>query len=445
MGSFLLKSRFVVLPDKVASGAIHVDGEKIVAFIPERNSLPDLPVEDFGNLWLMPGVVDSHVHINEPGRTEWEGFETATASAAAGGITTLVDMPLNSDPVTTTAQSLQDKIAASHGKLAVDCGFYAGLIPGNTGDLPALLDGGVLGVKAFLTYSGIPEFPAATQKELYKIMPLLADQRIPLLVHAELESPVIVPEGPNTSYRRYLASRPPDWEVAAIGMIIAACRETGCPVHIVHLACADALPLIESAKAEGLPVTVETCPHYLHFCAEEIPDADTRFKCSPPIRDTYHREALWNALRRGVIDMVASDHSPCPPELKELESGDFFKAWGGICSLQLGISIINTRCREKNIPVENISHWMSTVPAQMTGLYPVKGLIARDADADIIVFDPVKPFKVNASSLHHRHKITPYDNETLVGAVERTYLRGQCVFNSHEQISERRGRVLLRQ
>jgi len=440
---FLVRSRHLVLPTETIDGYVQVTGDKISAIYRSGEQVPDLPVNDVEDCWLLPGLVDTHVHINEPGRTEWEGFATATAAAAAGGITTLVDMPLNSDPVTTTADAFRQKLAAAAGKLVVDCGFYAGLIPGNAANLPELIGMGVLGVKAFMVYSGIPEFPAATQKEFAEAMPLLAKKRIPLLAHAELDSAVTLPPGDGRSYRHYLASRPSSWEVDAIGLLVACCRETGCPVHVVHLATADALQILMEAKAEGLPITVETCPHYLHFCAEKIPDADTRFKCAPPVREQAHREALWQELGSGLIDMVVSDHSPCPPGMKQLERGDFMKAWGGISSLQLGVSIMCTEMIERGVPLHYLAAWMSAAPAQLVGLYPRKGVIAVGSDADLTVLNPAKSFVVKAEKLRHRHKITPYENENLYGVVERTYLRGRVVYDVQQDGCEYNGQVLL--
>ncbi len=280
----------------------------------------------------MPGVVDAHVHINEPGRTHWEGFATATQAAAVGGTTTVVDMPLNSDPVTTTPEALVAKQAAAHGQLWVDCAFYAGVVPGQINQLEALLAAGCVGGKAFMVYSGIPEFAAAGPADLRHAMQILARHQRPLLVHAEVDYPPAArPPRPWRTYASYLATRPPSWEVEAIRVLIDLCRETGCHTHIVHLATAEALPFLRAARAEGLPITVETAPHYLHFAAEQIATGDTLFKCAPPIRQADNREALWAALLAGDIDLVATDHSPCPPELKQLQTGDFAAAWGGHC------------------------------------------------------------------------------------------------------------------
>lgn len=442
---FLIKSSHIVLPGQVIAGHLHIAGEKIAAIIPAGDPLPALPVEDAGAAWIFPGLVDTHVHINEPGRTEWEGFETATRAAAAGGITTLVDMPLNSNPVTTTTEALRAKWAAADGKLNVDCGFYAGLVPGNLDQLEALVVMGVLGVKAFMVYSGIPEFPAATRKELEAAMPLLARHRIPLLAHAELDGPVELPPGNPSSYQRYLASRPSSWEVEAISMLIECCKATSCPTHIVHLATADALPMIKKARTSKWPLTVESCPHYLHFCAEEIPDARTEFKCAPPIREKAHREQLWRALEEGAIDMVVSDHSPCTPDLKLPGQGDLMKAWGGISSLQLGLPLILTGCRRRNIPLHHVARWMGRNPAALVGLSPRKGSIEPGADADLVLVDPEKQFTVDGKTLQHRHKVTPYENEVLYGVVEKTYLRGRVVFTQQDGIcNPHQGSILHR-
>ena len=430
-------------PGQVLSGSLLIEGEKISRIISDGEPLPVQPIHDTGEAWIFPGLVDSHVHINEPGRTEWEGFITATRSAAAGGITALVDMPLNSNPVTTTAAAFHEKANAAAGKLAVDVGLYAGVVPGNAGELEALARLGVCGAKAFLVYSGIPEFPAATRDDLAAAMPILARHGIPLLAHAEIDGPVNLPPGPGTSYCRYLASRPSSWEAQAIAMLIELCEHTHCHVHVVHLATADALPMLKAARARGLPITVETCPHYLHFCAEEIPDGSTKHKCAPPVRERSHREALWNALAAGEIDLVASDHSPCPPDMKDLHGGDFFKAWGGISSLQLGLPIMITECRKRGIPLDRIAAWMSAAPAKLAGLSQ-KGGIRVGADADLVIVDPEQSFVVDPDKLYHRHKVTPYAHETLYGVVQKTYLRGRAVFDRQQECSVFYGDILRR-
>jgi allantoinase len=422
---------------------VRIEDGKIAEVIQAGRAIPGITVDDAGDGWVFPGLVDSHVHINEPGRTEWEGFVTATRAAAAGGITTLVDMPLNSDPVTTTSAALREKLAAAEGKLAVDVGFHAGLIPGNADQLEAIIAGGVCGVKAFMVYSGIPEFPAATKRDLEAAMPVLARHGIPLLAHAELDGPVVLPDGPGSSYRRYLASRPSSWEVDAIKLLIELSESTGAHVHVVHLATADALPLLASARARGVPVTVESCPHYLHFCAEQIPDGAPAYKCAPPIRERAHREALWDALDRGEMDMVVSDHSPCPPEMKDLKGGDYFKSWGGIASLQLGLPIIITECRRRDISYERIAEWMCAAPAKLAGLSQ-KGVIQPGADADLVIVNPEQSFTVNPEQLYHRHKVTPYAHETLYGVVQKTYLRGRAVFDSQNKLSDFHGEILRR-
>lgn len=442
--SFLLRSRRLVLPGETVAGCLHVADGRIAAVYRDGQAMPGLPVHDTGDAWVFPGLVDPHVHINEPGRTEWEGFATATASAAAGGVTTLVDMPLNSDPVTTTADAFRQKQAATRGKLRVDVGFHGGVVPGNRDDLEGLIREGVLGIKAFMVYSGIPEFLNVTEKEIAEALPILQRHGIPLLAHAEVDGPVELEGTDRRSYRRYLASRPSQWETDAIAILIALCRKTRCHVHVVHLATAEALPMIAAARAEGLPLTVETCPHYLHFEAERIPDGDTRFKCAPPIREARHREALWKALADGVIDFIATDHSPCPPTMKALEEGDFVKAWGGISSLQLSLPVIITECRRRGLPLDRIGEWMAAAPARLVGLYPRKGAIIPGADADLVVVDPEKPFTVSGQALRHRHKVTPYDHETLYGTVQTTYLRGRAVYDINSVDDPVSGRVLVR-
>jgi allantoinase len=458
-----------------------IDGERIADVVEigaGTAKLPaDLPLEDFGDLVIAPGVIDAHVHVNEPGRTEWEGFETATQAAAAGGVTTIVDMPLNSSPVTTTVAALEAKRQAAAGKCWIDVGFYGGVVPGNADHIEPLLKAGVLGIKAFLCHSGLDEFPNAALADLQAAAPILARYHRPLLVHAELtDTPAPRPKTARR-YADYLATRPTQWETDAIRMLIALCRATGCPTHIVHLANGDALQMLTEAKKDGLPITVETCPHYLHFAADKpdslehvelvmeveeqfdfsipdaaaatylqasqtIPDGDPRYKCAPPIRERRHQEMLWLGLQHGMIDTIGSDHSPCPPEMKHLESGDFMSAWGGIASLQLTLPIVWTDAAKRGIPLQKIFEWLSTNPAKLVGLNDRKGQIARGFDADLIVFDPDAPWTVRGEKLHHRHKLTPYDGAQLRGQVLRTYLRGKLVARDAEIFEAPSGKLL---
>jgi allantoinase len=429
-----LASRRVVTPAGLREAAVLISGEKIVDVVARQELTASCRVEDVGDRVVLPGLVDIHVHINEPGRTEWEGFASATRSAAAGGITTLVDMPLNCSPVTTTVEALDLKREAAARKLWVDCGFHGGVVSGTRGQVGPLIAGGVLGFKAFLCHSGIDEFPSAGESDLRAAMPELARARMPLLVHAELTGPTL-PAAPATvaesrSYARHLASRPPAWEHDAIALLIDLCRETGCRVHVVHLSSAGALSMIARAREEGLPLTVETCPHYLTFAAEEIPDGDPRFKCAPPIRERENRERLWRGLRDGLIDTIGSDHSPAPPELKHLATGDVFRAWGGIASLQLSFAAVWTGACRRGFTIDDVTGWMARRPAELVGLASSKGEIAPGRDADLVVFDPASTFTVDPDTLFHRHRATPYEGFELTGRVETTYLRGCAVYQS---------------
>lgn len=412
----VLASRRVVTPDGVRPATVRVRDGRIAAI----DAYNPAAGEDLGDSALLPGLIDPHVHLNEPGRTDWEGFATGTAAAAAGGVTTLVDMPLNSSPVTTSVEALETKRAAAADKLSIDVGFYAGLVPGNEEAIGPLLDAGVRGVKAFLCHSGIEEFPAATEKELRAVMPLLAERGVPLLAHAELvhDTP---PMGSPTRYADYLASRPPSFERDAIALLIDLCRETGCRTHVVHLADAGSLPQLRAARADGLPLTVETAPHYLTFAAEEIPDGATAYKCAPPVRDTANREALWQGLADGVIDFIATDHSPCPPELKRRDTGRFDQAWGGISSLQLSLPIVWTEASRRGHTLADVVDWLSHRPAS---LIDAEAGIAVGGFANLVVFDANGEFTVRGDALSHRHKLTPYEGRSLRGAVRTTYLCG---------------------
>ncbi|MDB5096595.1 MAG: allantoinase [Cyanobacteria bacterium RYN_339] len=427
---FVIRAPHVLLPDGPAAADIVVRGARVAAVIGLGQGPADLPIVETDAL-VMPGVVDTHVHLNDPGRTAWEGFETGTRAAAAGGITTLVDMPLNSIPVTTTQEAFQAKLATAEGHCWVDCGFWGGVIPGNAGELQPMIEAGILGFKAFMCHSGIDDFPASMEDTLREAMRILARSGTPLLLHAELEShaPPDDPTADKRKYHSFLASRPPEMEIAAVALAIQLCRETGCRVHVVHLAAAGALPLIAAAKAEGLPFSVETCPHYLVFAAEEIPDGATAFKCCPPIREAANRELLWQGLASGVIDFVACDHSPCTPDLKLPDAGDFLGAWGGIASVQFALPVVWTHARERGHGLADIQRWLCSRTAAFAGLADRKGAIAPGHDADLVLWRPDAPFAVAADRIHHKHPITPYLGRQLTGVVEQTYVRGQLVFD----------------
>jgi allantoinase len=446
MNSLALSSTYIITPEGKKDGAVLIQNGVITGVVSRADVPSSFTIEDVGESVVMAGLVDSHVHINEPGRTEWEGFATATNAAAAGGITTLVDMPLNSSPVTTSVAALEEKKIASEGKLRVDCGFYGGIVPGNAPEILPLARAGVMGFKAFLVHSGIDDFPNATEVDLRAAMPLIAEAGLPLLVHAELIRPETERAyiGNPHSYRDYLNSRPDVWELDAIAMMIRLCREYSCRTHIVHVSSAQSLTMLAEARAEGLPLTTETCPQYLFFAAEDIPDSDTRFKCAPPIRDRQNREQIWEGLRTGILDMIVSDHSPCTPDLKLLAEGDFQKAWGGISSLQFGLPIVWTQTQKRGFSPIDIARWMSAKPVELLGLSATKGAIAAGYDADIVVWNPEATVIVDSAMIQHRHKITPYEGQTLLGAVERTYLRGALVFERGVFVGEPCGKVVKR-
>lgn len=440
---FAVASNRVITPQGESAAAVLIKGEKILDVVPAQNIPRDCPTEYMGNDVVMPGLVDAHVHLNEPGRTDWEGFETGTRAAAAGGVTTLADMPLNCIPVTTTVDALQIKLDSACDKLWIDCGFYGGLIPDNLEEVKPLAETGTLGLKAFLCHSGIDEFPMVTEKNLRKALPILARQGIPLLVHAELENGVERPENPQT-YESHLASRPKSWENNAVELLIQLCRGFQTPIHIVHLSSSEALSEIAHAREEGLPISVETCPHYLHFTAEQIQDGKTQFKCAPPIREAENREKLWRGLESGTIDFITSDHSPCPAELKNLAEGKFEKAWGGISSLQLSLPVIWTECRSRGLSLTHLTNWLCSGPAKFIGLDHRKGQISPGCDADLVCWDPDAAFFVEPSAIHHKHKLTPYDGEELFGVVKKTYLRGYKVYGNGHFLSKPPGKPLLR-
>jgi allantoinase len=421
--------------------AIGVQDGTIVAIEPYDAPLDAAREEVLGDdVVLLPGLVDTHVHVNEPGRTEWEGFETATRAAAAGGVTTIVDMPLNSIPPTTTVEALRIKRKAAEGSVYVDTGFWGGAIPGNLGDLRGLHDAGVFGFKCFLLHSGVDEFPHLTTAELAGVLRLMRSYGALLVVHAE-DSDAIdrAPSVTGELYRDFLASRPRGAENVAIAQVIELARWTGARVHVLHLSSSDALPMIASARRDGVAITAETCPHYLSFTAEQVPDGATQFKCCPPIREASNLELLWDGLRDGVLDCVVSDHSPCTPELKRLDTGDFGVAWGGIASLQLGLPAVWTQARQRGFTLVDVVRWMAERPAALAGMVR-KGRIALGHDADLSVFAPDEAAVVDAGRLFHRHPITPYAGRPLAGVVRSTWLRGTEV----DTAGEPRGSLLTR-
>jgi len=410
--------------------AVSVTAGRITAVEPLRGSGPDGRdvLELASDVVLMPGLVDSHVHVCEPGNTEWEGFATATRAAAAGGITTLVDMPLDSVPTTVSVAALRVKREAASGQCHVDVGFWGGVIPGNVPELAPLAEAGVAGFKCFLADSGSPDFPPVGAREMTEAMHVLAQLDRPLLVHAEsAEAAAAIEQPSGRSYARYLAGYPRGLENLAVAQVIEAARVTGGHAHIVHLSSSDALPMIASARREGVRVTAETCPHYLTLAAEEIKDGDTACKCSPPIREAGNRELLWAGLRDHLLDLVASDHSPSTAEMKEPGSGDFGRAWGGIASLQLSLPLVWTQARGRGFGLGDVAAWMAAAPARLAGL-TAKGRIAAGYDADFCVLAPEEPFVVDPSRLYHRHPATtPYAGRKLYGVVRATVLRGQAV------------------
>jgi len=440
-------SQRVVVADGIRPAAILVQGDRIHAVVSHAEIPSGTDIHDFGKAAILPGLVDSHVHINDPGRSDWEGFETATRAAAAGGFTTLVDMPLNCIPASITVDALQQKRAAAQGKCRVDWAAWGGVVKGNHQDIEPLAAAGVPGFKCFLIHPGIDEFTMVDEADLRTALPHLARTGLPLLVHAELAGPVeaateLLANADWRTYATYLQSRPDEAELSAIRMMLSLCQEYGFRLHIVHLASAQALPELRAARSQGLPVTVETCPHYLHLEAETIPNGATLYKCAPPIRTRANREALWQGLRDGIIDLVVTDHSPCPPAMKRLDEGSFKTAWGGIASLSVALAVMWTEASQRGFSLMDIARWMSEGPARLAGCHSRKGRIAAGYDADLVVFYPEANFKVTTERLHYRHPVSPYVGESLRGVVKATYLRGQPVFVDGTFPGEPRGREL---
>ena len=447
MSARYFRSQRVVTPEGVRPATIEVrDG--VIAGVHAHDHLPaGAAVDDRIDGVILPGVVDSHVHVNEPGRTEWEGFETATRAAAAGGVTAIADMPLNSVPATTSVRALEEKRAAARGKCAVDTGFLGGVIPGNAGELRALHDAGVLGFKCFLVPSGVDEFPACSGGDIDQALAVLAPLGAVLMAHCESPAVLARTVGParTRSYAEYARSRPGAVETEAVAQLIAIAEKRGARVHVVHVSSGATIPLLAAARARGVAVTAETCPHYLHFATEDVPDGATEYKCAPPIRGAADRDALWQGLVDGTLDAVVSDHSPCPPAMKASDSGDFIAAWGGIASLQLGLSVVWTGLRARGLPLERVATWMSAAPARLLGLSARKGAIAPGHDADLIGWMPEEEFTVRPEALLHRHPLTPYAGARLAGVVHSTFVRGECVYDRRQGVKGVRGQFLTRE
>jgi allantoinase len=463
---FVLYSKRVVTPDGIGPYAVEVEGERIVS-VTKRSEAPESApgkprVFDYGNLVIMPGLIDAHVHMNEPGRVEWEGFLTATMAAAAGGTTAVVDMPLNSHPTTTTKKYLEDKIEATKDKIYVDVGFWGGLVPENAYNasvLEDLLAAGALGLKSFMCPSGIDDFPATTAKHIKASLPVLAKFGRPILVHQEVTDPPSDPsslapgEPPSNArtYSRYLDARPITWEREAVRQLMEVAKDTkpgaiaeGAHVHVVHLSDGeDTLSLIKNAKAEGSSVTVETCAHYLSFAAEDIPEGATQYKCAPPLRHSHHRELLWKALMDGDIDMITTDHSPSTIDLKLLEEGDFLKAWGGISGIQFSLPATWTHGSVRGMTIEQMSKWWSTFPAKMVNL-PRKGSLEIGKDADIVVWDPEASFVIDSNyPIYFKNKVTAYMGHKYYGKVITTFARGRKVFDEGYHANKACGAPIL--
>ncbi|WP_234544248.1 allantoinase AllB [Streptomyces shenzhenensis] len=438
----VLRSTRVITPEGTRAASVAVSAGTITAVLPYGAHVPaGARLADFGDDVLLPGLVDTHVHVNDPGRTEWEGFWTATRAAAAGGITTLVDMPLNSLPPTTTVDGLRVKRAVAAGKAHVDVGFWGGALPGNVKDLRPLQEAGVFGFKAFLSPSGVDEFPPLDQEQLARSLAEIASFDGLLIVHAEdphrLET---APQRGGPKYADFLASRPRDAEDTAIAQLIAQARRLHARVHVLHLSSSDALPLIAAAKADGVRLTVETCPHYLTLTAEEVPDGASEFKCCPPIREAANRDLLWQALADGTVDCVVTDHSPATADLK---TADFATAWGGISGLQLSLAAVWTEARRRGHGLEDVVRWMSARTAALVGLDDRKGAIAAGRDADFAVLAPDETFTVDPAGLQHRNRVTAYAGKTLHGVVKSTWLRGERILADGE-FTPPRGRLLTR-
>ncbi len=441
----VIRGRRVITETGTEPAALHVRDGRIEAITAYDDTPPGSAIVDAGDAVVMPGLVDSHVHVNEPGRSDWEGFSTATRAAAAGGITTLVDMPLNAIPPTTTLEGLRQKRNAASPQCFVDVAFWGGVVPGNEDQIEPLLREGVCGFKCFIIDSGVDEFPAVSTDEVRRALEILAPTGAPLLVHAEHPGEVAGAENAADArdpreFSAFLQTRPASAETEAAALLSELAAETGGRVHIVHVSAAGAAESIERARASGARITAETCPHYLTLAAEDIPRGATEYKCAPPIRERENRDQLWAYLERGLLDMVVSDHSPCVPSLKELKAGDFLCAWGGISSVQLSLPVTWTEARSRGYELESLARWMARAPAKLAGLSG-KGAIAPGYDADVVFFDPDAELDVDPTRLFHRHPLTPYSGKRLRGAVQKTFLRGELVYDRGQVVAEPTGQV----
>jgi allantoinase len=448
MTDLIIRSRRVVTAAGVGPASIHIMDGRIERMSDYDDVPTGAPIDEQGDFTVMAGIVDSHVHVNEPGRTEWEGFESATLAASAGGVTTLVDMPLNSIPPTTSVSALLTKAAAMEGKCRIDVGLWGGAVPGNVVALPHLLSEGALGFKCFLIDSGVPEFGHLDARGVEEALRALRPSGAPLLVHAELPGPIAhaahsLPEAPR-SYQRYLSSRPPAAEDEAIELVYGLCKRLEARAHIVHLSSAGGLEWLRRARDARISLSAETTPHYLYFESEEIPDGRPDFKCAPPIREHDNRELLWNAVRDGLLSAIVSDHSPCTPALKYLDDGNVERAWGGISSVQLALPVAWTEARRRGIELSTLSDLVSAGPAELAGISDRKGKLAPGFDGDIVVWAPEEQFTVTPDLVRHRHKVTPYLGEALFGVVKTTYVRGRKVWDDGQAVGAAAGQWIRR-
>ena len=444
MTEYLIYSKRCFIDDTFTEATIHIKNLKIHDVFKGNHRLAAIPCLDYENLIVMPGIIDAHVHINEPGRTDWEGFDTATKAAAIGGITTLIEMPLNASPVTTNVEAFKLKQEATKNKLHVNCGFYGGVIPSNKNDIEDLIKAGVFGIKGFLTHSGIDEFPNVSKTDLVAIAPILKIHNIPLLLHCELTDDQ-VPEVLNPKrYQEYLNSRPQHWETNAIDLAIDLQKQFDIKVHIVHLSASDGIERIKQRQKETDKLSVETCPHYLYFNAETIPDKSPIYKCAPPIRSQLNNDKLWTYLLDDGFNFLASDHSPAPPDRKQLGSGDFFNAWGGISGLQFTLPVLFTEGKKRGLPTEQLIALLTKRPAEFLGVAHKKGSLKPGFDADITVWNDQEQFQITENTIQHKHKATPYLNETVFGKVIHTFVNGIQVVENATLKTLQQGQIVLK-